>query len=88
MSVHDELVVAPAAANTTHCATGSLGYLDHEPDPPILTSGITAPLSRTGPHTAVFGAARPSRGARTSSSVMTLTAEDLEPGDAAPLRSA
>lgn len=61
---------------------------DHEPDPPFLTSRITALLSRTGPHPAVFGAARPSRGARTSSDAMTLTVKDLEPGDAALLRSA
>ncbi|MFJ8854861.1 hypothetical protein [Streptomyces sp. NPDC102437] len=61
---------------------------DHEPDPPILTARITALLSRTAPHPAVFGAARPSCGARTSSDVMTLTVEDVEPGDAALLRSA
>ncbi|MFG2626870.1 IMP cyclohydrolase [Streptomyces sp. NPDC048473] len=62
-------------------ATDSLGDLAHEPDPPILTSRITALLSKEGPHTAVFGAARPSSGARTSANVMTLTVKDLEPGD-------
>ncbi|MFD7864039.1 IMP cyclohydrolase [Streptomyces sp. NPDC057682] len=60
----------------------SLGGLEYEPDPPIRTSRITALLSRDGGRTAVFGAARPSRGSRTSSNVMTLTVRDLEPGEA------
>ena len=60
----------------------SLADLEFEPDPPLLTSRITAVLSRSdGGRTAVFGAARASRGRRMTSNVMTLTARDLEPGD-------
>ncbi|MEU9094628.1 IMP cyclohydrolase [Streptomyces sp. NPDC048428] len=62
-------------------AADSLGDLAYEPDPPILTSRITALLSRRAPNAAVFGAARPSSGSRTSANVMTLTVKDLEPGE-------
>jgi IMP cyclohydrolase len=63
-------------------AVDSLGGLEYEPDPPIRTSRITALLSRDGGRTAVLGAARPSRGSRMSANVMTLTVQDLEPGEA------
>ncbi|WP_228994889.1 IMP cyclohydrolase [Streptomyces sp. DH8] len=63
-------------------ATVSLSDLEFEPDPPILTSRITALLSKKdGGRTAVLGAARASRGRRTTSNVMTLTVRDLEPGE-------
>ncbi|GAA3815063.1 IMP cyclohydrolase [Streptomyces phyllanthi] len=64
------------------CAAEALDDLEYEPDPPILTSRVTALLSRDGGRTAVLGAARPSSGARTSTNIMTLTVRDLEPGDA------
>ena len=60
----------------------ALGGLEYEPDPPIRTSRITALLSRDGGRTAVLGAARPSSGTRPTSNVMTLTVQDLEPGEA------
>lgn len=63
-------------------ACAALAGLEHEPDPPILTSRITALLSTDGGRTAVFGAARASRGRRITSNLMTLTVRDLEPGDA------
>ena len=63
-------------------AADSLGELEYEPDPPIRTSRITALLSRDGGRTAVLGAARPSSGSRLSANVMTLTVQDLEPGEA------
>lgn len=63
-------------------ATEALDDLEYEPDPPILTARVTALLSRDGGRTTVFGAARPSKGARTSTNIMTLTTRDLEPGGA------
>ncbi|MFJ8626440.1 IMP cyclohydrolase [Kitasatospora sp. NPDC093550] len=63
-------------------AADSLGGLEYEPDAPIRTSRITALLSRDGGRTAVLGAARPSTGSRLSTNVMTLTVQDLEPGEA------
>lgn len=66
---------------TGSSATEALGGLEYEPDPPIRTSRITALLSRDGGRTAVLGAARPSRGSRLSTNVMTLTVQDLEPGE-------
>jgi IMP cyclohydrolase len=63
-------------------AVESLSGLEYEPDPPIRTSRITVLLARDGGHTAVLGAARPSRSARQSTNVMTLTVSDLEPGEA------
>jgi IMP cyclohydrolase len=60
----------------------ALGGLEYEPDPPIRTSRITALLSRDGGRVAVLGAARPSSGTRLTSNVMTLTVQDLEPGEA------
>ncbi|MGW1030247.1 IMP cyclohydrolase [Streptomyces sp. NPDC002577] len=63
-------------------AADSLGGLEYEPDPPIRTSRITALLSRDGGRTVVLGAARPSSGARLTTNVMTLTVQDLEPGEA------
>jgi IMP cyclohydrolase len=63
-------------------AADSLGGLAYEPDPPIRTSRITALLSRDGGRTAVLGAARPSSGSRLSTNIMTLTVQDLEPGEA------
>jgi IMP cyclohydrolase len=63
-------------------AADSLGRLEYEPDPPIRTSRITALLSRDGGRTAVLGAARPSSGSRLSANIMTLTVQDLEPGEA------
>ena len=63
-------------------AADSLGGLEYEPDPPIRTSRITALLSRDGGRTAVLGAARPSSGSRLSTNIMTLTVQDLEPGEA------
>jgi IMP cyclohydrolase len=62
-------------------AADSLGGLEYEPDPPIRTSRITALLSRDGGRTAVLGAARPSSGSRLSTNIMTLTVQDLEPGE-------
>jgi IMP cyclohydrolase len=61
-------------------ATEALGGLEYEPDPPIRTSRITALLGRDGA-TAVLGAARPSTGTRLTANVMTLTVQDLEPGE-------
>lgn len=63
-------------------AADSLGGLEYEPDPPIRTSRITALLSRDGGRTAVLGAARPSSGSRLTTNVMTVTVQDLEPGEA------
>ncbi|MFF9818749.1 IMP cyclohydrolase [Streptomyces sp. NPDC014006] len=60
----------------------ALGGLEYEPDPPIRTSRITALLHRDAGRTAVFGAARPSRGSRLTTNVMTLTVQALEPGEA------
>jgi IMP cyclohydrolase len=60
----------------------ALGGLEYEPDPPIRTSRITALLSRDGGRTAVLGAARPSSCTRLTTNVMTLTVQDLEPGEA------
>jgi len=60
----------------------ALGDLDYEPDPPIRTSRITALISRDAGRTSVLGAARPSRAARLTSNVMTLTVSNLEPGEA------
>lgn len=60
----------------------SLSGLEYEPDPPIRTSRITVLLARDGGHTAVLGAARPSRAGRQSTNVMTLTVSALEPGEA------
>ncbi|MFI5527301.1 IMP cyclohydrolase [Kitasatospora sp. NPDC051853] len=61
-------------------STEALGGLEYEPDPPIRTSRITALLSRDG-RTAVLGAARPSAGSRLTTNVMTLTVQDLQPGE-------
>lgn len=63
-------------------AADSLGGLEYEPDPPIRTSRITALVSRDGGRTAVLGAARPSSGSRLSANIITLTVQDLEPGEA------
>lgn len=63
-------------------AADSLGDLSYEPDPPILTSRITALLGVRAPHPVVFGAARPSRSSRTGANVMTLATDELAPGDA------
>jgi IMP cyclohydrolase len=63
-------------------AADSLGGLEYEPDPPIRTSRITALVSRDGGRTAVLSAARPSSGSRLSANIMTLTVQDLEPGEA------
>jgi IMP cyclohydrolase len=66
-------------------AVDSLSGLEYEPDPPIRTSRITILLARDGGRTAVLGAARPSRAARQTTNVMTLTVSSLEPGEAALL---
>lgn len=68
--------------NAGRTPADALGGLEYEPDPPIRTSRITALIHRDAGHTAVFGAARPSRGKRLTTNVMTLTVQALEPGEA------
>jgi IMP cyclohydrolase len=63
-------------------AVDSLTGLDYEPDPPIPTSRIAILLARDGGRIAVLGAARPSRAARQTTSLMTLTVPSPEPGQA------
>jgi hypothetical protein len=60
----------------------ALRGLEYEPDPPIFTPRITVAADLRSGREAWFGAARRSRGARTSADVLTLVVRDLAPGDA------
>jgi IMP cyclohydrolase len=60
----------------------ALDNLEHEPDGPIFTDRITAIMQRPLGGLAVFGAARRSNAARSSSNIITMTVRDLEPGEA------
>lgn len=60
----------------------AMGGLEYEPDPPIFTPRITVAADLRSGHEAWFGAARRSRGGRTSADVLTLVVRDLAPGDA------
>jgi IMP cyclohydrolase len=60
----------------------AMGGLEYEPDPPIFTPRITVAADLRSGREAWFGAARRSRGARTSADVLTLAVRELAPGDA------
>lgn len=60
----------------------ALDNLEHEPDEPIFTDRITAIMQRPLGGRAVFGIARRSNAVRSSSSIITMTIRDLEPGEA------
>jgi IMP cyclohydrolase len=60
----------------------ALDDLEHEPDAPIYTDRITAVMQRPRGRLVVLGAARRSLAERSCSNVITLTARDLEPGEA------
>lgn len=60
----------------------ALDNFEHEPDGPIFTDRITAIMQRPLGGLAVFGAARRSTAARSSSNIITMTVRDLEPGEA------
>jgi hypothetical protein len=56
--------------------------LNTNPTPPIFTPRITVAADLRSGREAWFGAARRSRGARTSADVLTLAVRELAPGDA------
>jgi IMP cyclohydrolase len=60
----------------------AMGGLEYEPDPPIFTPRITVAADLRSGREAWFGAARRSRGGRTSADGLTLVVRDLAPGDA------
>lgn len=60
----------------------ALQDLEYEPDPPILTSRITAIVDRNDPSRAWFGIARRPLSERTAGVVATVSVRDLAPGDA------
>jgi len=60
----------------------AMGGLEYEPDPPIFTPRITVAAELRSGREAWFGAARRSRGGRTSADGLTLVVRDLAPGDA------
>jgi IMP cyclohydrolase len=60
----------------------AMSDLEHEPDEPIFTDRITAVVARPEGRHIVFGVARRSLGARTSSNILTFSTRNLAPGDA------
>lgn len=78
----EQVAVVSDRLRESGCPAEAMGGLEYEPDPPIFTPRITVAADLRSGREAWFGAARRSRGGRTSADVLTLVVRDLAPGDA------
>ncbi|WEV23764.1 hypothetical protein OYE22_00155 [Streptomyces sp. 71268] len=78
----EQVAVVSDRLRQRQSAVAALGGLEYEPDPPIFTPRITVVADLRSGRDAWLGAARRSRGARSTANVLTLAVRDLDPGDA------